>query len=426
MIRITYITIGLALRNLALHKLRSVLTVTGLVFGVASVVAMLAVAEGASVEAQRQIQDLGATNVIIRSIKPVQEIQKKDDNESHVLIYGLTRADLDRIQETIPTVVKVTPVREFTQEIRHLDRSLEGRIVGVTPDYLTMNGLRLTQGRFITDMDISRYHNVAVIGAELADQLFPLADPVGNPIRLGERHYYRIVGVTARKSPSAGVGSSLAGQDFNKDAYIPISTDRLRFGELINYYTQGSGTWERIELSQITVAVDNIANVKKTAVAIEDVLGRYHPRKDFSVTVPLELLEKAEATKRIFNVVLGSIASISLIVGGIGIMNIMLATVTERTREIGIRRALGARQRDITSQFLVETAVLSAIGGVFGVALGMVVPSVVSRLSGMPTIVTPWSPILAFSIAVTVGVGFGLFPARRAARLDPVEALRYE
>jgi putative ABC transport system permease protein len=234
------------------------------------------------------------------------------------------------------------------------------------------------------------------------------------------------VGVTAQKAPSAGTGSSLAAQDFNKDVYIPLTTDRARFGEVLTNEKQGSYTAEKIELSQITVTVDAIENVKRTAQALDSMLQQFHPKHDYGITVPLELLEKAEATKRIFNIVLGSIASISLLVGGIGIMNIMLATVSERTREIGIRRALGARRRDIIEQFLIETTVMSSSGGFIGVLLGLAAPPVVSHLSGMPVVIRPFSPVIAFFIAVTIGVVFGVYPARRAAMLDPVEALRTE
>jgi putative ABC transport system permease protein len=420
------LTLVIALRSLRLHKLRSLLTVLGLVFGVASVIAMLAIAEGASAEAQRQIQELGATNIIVRSQKPSEETKQDSNERNFVLIYGLTYDDFERLNETLPTVVRTTPLREFRQNVRYLDKELEGRVVGVTPEYLAMNNLELTEGRFISELDLSEFQNVVVIGHELAEKLFPYDDPINKSIRLGENHYYHVIGVTGYKAPSAGAGSSLAGQEFNKDAYIPLSTDRVRFGEMIAFSKEGSFSYEKIELSQITVAVSDMSVVKKTAEVIEGLLDQFHPRKDFTVTVPLELLEKAEATKRIFNLVLGSIASISLLVGGIGIMNIMLATVTERTREIGIHRALGAKRRDITLQFLVETAVLSVTGGLLGIALGLAVPPLVARVSGMPAILSPWTVVLAFSIAVFVGVGFGVYPARRAALLDPIEALRAE
>jgi putative ABC transport system permease protein len=389
---------------------------------------MLAIAEGASLEAQRQIASLGATNVIIRSNKPVKDENpsKQENNESYILTYGLTYTDYDRILATIPTVKGVTPLREFVKKVRHLEREIEGRIVGVNPDFLKLTGQQTVEGRFLTDADLFYRANVAVVGSQAAEKLFPYGDPVGKTIRVAEDHYFLIVGATSYKAPSAGTGSSLAAQDFNRDIYIPLTTDRARFGEVLESETQGSFTAEKIELSQITVTVDSMENVKKTAAALDSLLGQFHKKKDYLITVPLELLEKAEATQRIFNLVLGSIASISLLVGGIGIMNIMLATVSERTREIGIRRAIGARRRDIIEQFLIETTVMSSSGGLIGVVLGLAAPPIVSYLSGMPVVIRPWSPVIAFFIAVTIGIVFGVYPARRAAMLDPVEALRTE
>ncbi len=424
--RKTWNAIRLALRNLALHKLRSTLTVLGLIFGVASVVAMLAITEGASEEAQRQIAELGATNIILRSDKPMEDLKSSQGRESFIFTYGLTHADRERILDTIPTVTQATPLREFRQEVRHHDQIVEARIVGGVPSTLSGTGRDLVSGRFLEDADLDRYANVAVLGHDAARELFPMADPIGQVIRVGEQQVFRVIGVAEYKAPSAGAGSSLASQDFNKDIYVPLSTTRARFGDTIMQQKQGSFTAEKVELSQITVTVSTMRDVKRTAEAIKSLLLQTHPKVDYSVTVALELLEKAEATKQIFNLVLGSIASISLIVGGIGIMNIMLATVTERTREIGIRRALGAKQRDITLQFLIETAVMSATGGLIGVVLGLIAPPIVSSLSGMPVIIRPWSPVIAFFIAVAIGVVFGVYPARRAAKMDPIEALRTE
>ena len=418
--------VKLAVRNLLLHKLRAFLTVLGLIFGVSSVVAMLAIAEGASAEAQRQIAELGATNIILRSIKPIEDVKTSTGgNQSFIFDYGLKNVDFERIV-SIPTVTGATPLREFRKEIRYLDREFEALVIGANPDCLRVTGQVMSEGRFLASVDLSQYANVCVIGNEISEKLFPMGGPIDKSIRIGESHFYRVVGVTAKKAASAGTGSSLAAQDFNKNIYIPLTTDRVRFGEVMMTEKQGSFTAERIELSQITVSVDSIENVKRTSEALASQLKQFHPKKDYEVTVPLELLEKAEATKRIFNLVLGSIASISLVVGGIGIMNIMLATVTERTREIGIRRALGAKRRDITQQFLIETAVISSVGGLIGVALGVAVPPLVSRWSGIPAVIQPWSPFLAFFIAVSIGVIFGVYPARRAASMDPVEALRAE
>ncbi|WP_165226501.1 ABC transporter permease [Aquisphaera insulae] len=423
-----FTTISQAMRNLTLHKLRVFLTILGLIFGVSSVIVMLAIAEGASLEAQRQIAELGATNVIIRSVKPIDEENpsKQQNNDSFIFKYGLTYKDFDRIVQTLPTVTGATPIREFRQSLRNRDKEIEGRVVGVNPDFFRLTNQKLAEGRFISDADLHFLANVVVIGSEVAEKLFPFGDPMDRSIRIGESHFYRIVGVAAPKASSAGTGSSLAAQDFKKDVYIPLTTDRARFGEVLTNEKQGSYTAEKIELTQVTVAVDAMENVKRTAEAVDSMLRQFHPKKDYEITVPLELLEKAEATKRIFNLVLGSIASISLLVGGIGIMNIMLATVSERTREIGIRRALGAKRRDIIEQFLIETAVMSGSGGIIGVALGLAFPPLVASVSGIPVVVSPWSPVVAFLIAVLTGIVFGVYPARRAALLDPVEALRAE
>jgi len=390
-------------------------------------VAMLAIAEGASAEAQRQIAELGATNIILQSIKPMEDLKKtRGQNDNFIANYGLTHADYDRIVETVPTVLKATPLREFRQEVRHHGQVVDARVVGAEPSYLELTNQKLSQGRFLESADLSRFANVVVLGQEVADKLFPFGDIIGQTVRIGESHFYSVVGVTDYKAPSAGTGSSLAAQDFNKDVYIPLTTNRVRFGEVLINRKSGSITAEKVELNQITVTVDQIDNVPRTAEALKSLLKQFHPKEDYGITVPMELLEKAEATKRIFNLVLGSIASISLLVGGIGIMNIMLATVTERTREIGIRRALGAKKRDITFQFLVETAVISATGGMIGVALGLAAPPIVARFTGIPAVVQPWAPIIAFAIAVFTGVTFGLYPANRAASMDPVEALRSE
>ena len=350
----------------------------------------------------------------------------KESTQSLIFKYGLTNLDFERIIKNGPTVVNATPMREFRKNVRHHEFEMEGRIVGANPDCLAVTGQSIAEGRFLTDRDIEQASNIAILGSEIASKLFPFGGPVGQSIRIGENHYYMIVGVTKYKAPSGGTGSSLSAQDLNKDVYIPLSTDRARFGDLIIGEKQGQLSAEKIELSQITVTVGSMEDVKRTAMALESLLLQSHPKKDYSVTVPLELLEKAEATKRIFNLVLGSIAGISLVVGGIGIMNIMLATVSERTREIGIRRALGAKRRDIITQFLVETSVISATGGILGVGLGLAIPPFVSHFSGIPAVIRPFSPIVAFVIALMIGVIFGVYPARRASMMDPVEALRSE
>jgi putative ABC transport system permease protein len=418
-------TLRVGLKSIGVHRLRSTLTMSGIVLGVASVVLMVAVGEAARQKAVDQIKDLGATNLIIRSVKPAADDNTRDKGQ-FVLSYGLTIPDMERIAETIPTITSVTPLREFRKDIRNLDQKLEGRVVSVMPNFLEMNGLKLSHGRFISHLDNERFENVAVLGAETAEKLFPISDPVGQSVCVDERFFFRVIGVTERKAPSAGIGSSLSAQDYNRDIYIPFATDQARFGKLLIYVRQGTEQVEKLEISQLTVGVDDMKHVKNTADIIQGLIDQYHTKVDTAITVPLDLLEKAEQTQRIFTLVLGAIASISLLVGGIGIMNIMLATVTERTREIGIRRAIGAKRRHIAWQFLIETVVLSTMGGVLGVCLGIALSYFVSHLFDFPTIVRPWSPVLAFAVSLAVGLIFGTYPARRAAYMDPIEALRHE
>jgi putative ABC transport system permease protein len=415
-------TFRLGLRSLAVHKLRSTLATLGIVLGVASVIVMLAVAEAARYEAVRQIKELGATNIIVRSVKPARNSQETQE----VLTYGLTQEDLERIEETIPSVKTVTPLREFRKEVRHFEHKLEARVVGVMPSYQAMNGLQLAKGRFLTQLDNDRLANVCVLAAETATTLFPLEDPLGQTVRVGEQHFYRVVGVTQPRASSAGVGSSFAAQDYNRDVYIPFATDGVRFGKVLIYERAGAYEAERLEMSQITVSVDATENVRQTAEVITGLLKQFHKKEDYALTVPLDLLERTEEVQRTFAYVLAAIASISLVVGGIGIMNIMLATVSERTGEIGIRRALGANRNDILSQFLVETVALSGGGGLLGVVSGITMSLAVTRLFGLETILRPWSPVVAFGVSIAVGVIFGMYPARRAALMDPIEALRRE
>ena len=440
-------TVQLGLKSLLLHKLRSGLTMLGIVFGVFSVIAMLAIGEGASAQAQRQVVELGATNIIVRSIKPLEE-SSSNASMGSVPRYGLLRTDFQRILKTVPTVSNALPIRELPKEARYLHRTINARLVGCTSDYLDVNHLELTQGRFLSDADQESLANVVVLASGVAQALFPVEDPLGKAVQI-DQIYYIVVGVTAERTASAGIGGSLSAQDFNKDLYIPIDTLRARIGDQVFTRKAGGFDSEHVELNQITLKVRDVATVLNTAGMVRETLDRFHKQKDYAVVVPLELLKQADQLRQIFNIVLGSIAAISLIVGGIGIMNIMLATVTERTREIGIRRALGAKQRDIIEQFLTETVVLAGSGGVLGILLGLATPyafkiiryvtlnyilergasggSDISRIyADMEPQVAFWSLPLAFGISVGIGVLFGLYPARAAARLDPIEALRHE
>jgi putative ABC transport system permease protein len=419
--------VRLGVKSLWLHRLRSLLTMLGIVFGVCSVIAMLAIGEGASHEAQEQIKNLGSQNIILRSTKPPEEQKVSDKgSQSYVLQYGITYTDVKRIRATIPGVTIVMPARNIREYVWNISRRVDCEIIGTVPWYPEMRNQRVTSGRFFSDYDMDGKTSVCVLGAEMVPALFPIESPLGKHVRVGG-NYYQVIGIMEPRA--VATGNENGGESVKSAAhrmFIPLETARLRYGDLLIRQRAGSTEAERVQLHEITIKVESLEAVTGVAAAIQTLMERNHKKKDYEIVVPLELLKRAERTKQIFNIVLGSIAAISLIVGGIGIMNIMLASVTERTREIGIRRALGARRRDIIVQFLVETVILSGAGGLLGVLLGLVIPFIVSQTAGMKTIVTFWSPLLAFTISALVGIVFGIYPAIRAAKMDPVEALRHE
>ncbi len=422
------VTVKLGLKSLMLHKLRSSLTMLGIIFGVCSVIAMLAIGEGASYEAQEAIKKLGSNNILIRSVKPPEQArQQSSGSRGMQLKYGLTYADGARLQSTIPGVVRVLPMRIIRENVRFERNEVPCQVIGTYPYYSDVTGAAVVRGRFLAHLDEARQENVCVITTGLARRLFPYQDPLDHSVKI-DAFYYRVIGIVQERSQAEQRTQSgkMEGQPLDNNVYIPLSTSRTRFGDILIRRTAGSFEAEEVQLHQVTVQMRDVAAVETADPQIKTLLDRFHEDNDYEVVVPLQLLRQAEQTKRIFNIVLGSIAAISLLVGGIGIMNIMLATVTERTREIGIRRALGARRADITRQFLVETVVLSIGGGLIGVMVGVIVPFVVSEMTTMRTIVTPWSVLLAFSISGAIGIIFGLYPAKAAADLDPIEALRHE
>jgi putative ABC transport system permease protein len=421
-------TIRLGMRSLWLHRLRSFLTVLGIVFGVCSVIAMLAIGEGASYEAQEQIKNLGSQNIIVRSVKPPEEQKVSDKgSQSYVLQYGVTYADVKRIRATIPGVTVVLPARNIRDYVWNISRRVDCDIIGTVPWYPELRNQHVGSGRFFTDSDMNAKSSVCVLGAEMVPALFPMESPLGKHVRVGG-DYFQVIGVMEPRSQVAGneAGATDSSKGAANHMFMPLDTAKLHYGDVLMRRRSGSFEAERVQLHEVTVKVESLDDVTGTAGAIQELLQRNHKKKDYDIIVPLELLKRAERTKQIFNIVLGSIAAISLLVGGIGIMNIMLASVTERTREIGIRRALGARRQDIVSQFLVETVLLAGAGGFIGVLLGIAIPFIISHTAEMRTIVTFWSPVVAFTISALVGVVFGLYPAFRAANMDPVEALRHE
>ena len=412
--------VRLGVKNLRLHKLRSFLTMLGVVFGVSSVIAMLAVGEGASKEALEQIRKLGSNNIIIRSAKPVKEASR--EVRIRMSIYGLLYEDMDRITESFSSVRRIVPAKLVQQEGRLGARTLELRVVGTTPEWFDLVRRPMAAGRVMTATDNGQRRNVVVLTEHGARRLLAGQSTIGQNLRIGGG-VFEVIGIVRSES---GFGGDIQTPDQDVDAYIPLEVARERFGDIFTRRAAGARIRELVELHQIIVEVATLEEVESTSAGIEALLKRFHRKDDYRVSVPLALLRQAEATKRTFNIVLGSIAAISLLVGGIGIMNIMLASVTERTREIGIRRAIGAKRKQIVGQFLIETVVLSTTGGLLGIGIGLLVPWLITSFAGMPTVVKPWSLVLSLGISMTVGILFGIYPAFRAAELDPIEALRHE
>ena len=419
----------LALRSLWLHKLRAFLSVLGIIIGTAAVITLMAFGEGTMQDALEDIKRQGATNIIIRSVKPPDD--SSTQRRTRVATYGLTYKDYERFS-TIGSVIRRVPMRIFPSEIRVRDRMLNGRVVATLPEYTEVNRIELASGRFLTGDDDHYMHNVVVIGSNIADRLFPFGDPLGEPVKLGP-YFYTVVGVLSDRMPTGAIGGgSQASEDFNNDVYIPLNTCRVRYGDTVVFRQSGSYMREEVPLSQVTLTLQDTESVRPAGAVIRDLLERYHIKNDWAVTVPLDRLEEAERARDRGTRLLAMIAAISLVVGGIGIMNIMLATVTERTREIGIRRALGAKRRDITMQFLIEAVVQTTMGGCIGVTVGLALVGLVPIIwkwlteARLPAQVRVDSIFYSLAAAIVVGVLSGLYPAWRASRLDPIEALRHE
>ena len=427
-------TVKLGIKSLWMHRLRSALTMLGIVFGVCSVIAMLAIGEGASREAQKLIARLGSRNLIIETVEPPEERADTSETGRQMRSYGLTYKDAESIRNSLPDVEVVVPIREIDQEARYGSRKVAIKIVGTIPWYTAVSPVHVVHGRFLSSIDLHQQQSVCVVDEQLVSGLFGFDEPLGKDVRI-RGNCYRVVGVAGtplvggRQNGSTSAMAAATGSDSGAagSVYLPLSTAKSRFTELSASFSGGSQSIERVQLQKITVKVKSTDHVLPMRDILDTLLARLHKDKeDYRIIAPLELLYQAKRTQRIFSIVLGSIAAISLLVGGIGIMNIMLATVSERTREIGIRRALGATKRDIIVQFLSETLMLTFIGGVLGIILGSLIPFLVTHFGHMPTVITGLSLVLAFGISAAVGVVFGMYPAYRAANMDPIESLRHE
>ena len=407
----------LGLENLRAHKLRSLLTMLGMIFGVAAVVAMLSIGAGAQQEVMAFIEQLGVRNLIVeaREAGDGQALQKVRQ-----LSAGLSFKDLRVLQSNLGNVSAVTARKRFTPT-KLLPRPIGGDmpvVYGVSPAYASIGNLRMASGRFFDDSETASAAPVAVIGEAAASTLFGADDPVGRYLKVNEQ-WLQVIGVAG---PQLTVQSDVAGlpaQDRNNLVYVPLYSSIFRL--------EDGQSSRKDEIDGIYLQMKSSADVPAAAALVRGILDVAHRGAgDFTIVSPAELLAEQRRTQRIFEMVMVAIASISLLVGGIGIMNIMLASVLERTREIGVRRAIGARQKDVVRQFLIETTIISLTGGVVGIVVGVALSQAIGYLAGWSTIVTTASIVLAFLVSVSIGLVFGLYPAVRAAGLDPVKALHYE
>lgn len=408
-------------KTLWLHRLRSLLTILGIVFGVGSVVAMLAIGEGASEETLRQIQRLGSNNIMLRTI---QLDTDSGGQRIRFPIYGLKYDDAARIGSSFSGIKNLVAMKTVEKDARLGRNSMRLRVVGSTPNLFNVISKPLIAGRVLMPEDDANKRNVCVLTRYGAEKLLAFQSTIGQQVLLGS-HVFEVIGILDSDSYMQG-STSMQTPDQEIDAYVPLSTAQLVFGDIYIDSRSGDSVRSMVELHQIIVQLENTDLVPSAAKSINRTLQMYHTTEDYEMDVPLELLKQAEETKRTFNIVLGSIASISLIVGGIGIMNIMLASVTERTKEIGIRRAIGATRKMIIRQFLIEAVILTISGGFIGIGFGVIVPFIVEHFAGMPTHIPLYSIVLSLGISVAIGIVFGLYPAWKAAQLDPITALRHQ
>jgi putative ABC transport system permease protein len=430
-------SVRIGVRGLLAHRIRSVLTALGIIFGVAAVIAMLSIGEGARLEALEQIRLMGVNNILIRVKVPApSSIEKAKANFSP----GLVSEDGEAVRAICPDIDFVVPQWEKSAPAQYRGERTQVKLVGTTPQYLQAFGYRIGEGRFIDRSHLEDQANVCVIGADIKDVLFRFENPIGKSMKIDEQ-WFSVIGIMAPQLAASKKIESLDIRNLNMDVYIPLTTAQYKmerykgeggsnfrfFGGGMRFSSSNKTPIPRMVLDQLTVKLGEEEHIGEVAAIIRRILARRHYGvEDYDVIVPEALLQQSQKTQQIFNVVMGAIAGISLLVGGIGIMNIMLASVLERTKEIGVRRAVGATRVDVLTQFLFEATFLSVVGGIVGIALGFSMTELITLYAGWRTVVSFPAIILAFTVSAAVGIAFGYYPARKAAYQNPIESLHYE
>jgi putative ABC transport system permease protein len=432
----------ISLEAVLANKLRTFLTALGIIFGVSAVIAMVAIGSGAQQEIMDQIKLVGVNNIVIKPIIEQKEGQIDENASTETgkknLSTGLTIYDAESIENIIPGISRISPEIIIDTYVTRNAFRRSAKLVGVDNNYFKVSGFDLSQGRFFNEEHLKYGRAVCIIGNSIKSRFFSEEDPIGKKIKVGD-HWLKVIGVLSERFISKKFISNLGIRDYNMDVYTTINTVLIRY-ENRNLITDAkiklfnrTSPEEREEfpnyhqLDRLTIQVDETEKLNGIAQVMSKILKRKHNEIiDYEISIPEMLLKQQQRTKSVFNFVLGAIAAISLLVGGIGIMNIMLASVLERIKEIGIRKAVGAKKNDIAFQFIMEAILISFSGGIVGVIMGIVIAYVISNLADIPTIISLFSILLSFGVAVSIGIIFGYAPARKAAAQDPIHSLRYE
>jgi putative ABC transport system permease protein len=430
-------SILIAVREIWSHRMQSFLTMLGVIFGVAAVIAMVSIGEGARFEALQQVKMMGTNIIMIKRLALSGDEQVRAEEKWS---YGLNYGDAVSARQILPQVLRAVPLRQVFGEVGYGSRKAKiAKIFGTTAEYPLISRVSVARGRFINDDDLRDKSRVCVLGSSVKRQIFAYEDAIGKKVKLGET-WFTVAGVMESRALSTGK-AVMETRDINQDVYIPLSVSiesfqiynpqatapsRLAIRKMIASMATRQAL-EKSPVSEIVIQVAEEREIIEIAALLKRLLLRRHrDTADFEVVIPSELLRQSQKTQRIFNMIMAAIAGISLLVGGIGIMNIMLATISQRTKEIGIRRCVGARRSHIILQFLVECLAITTMGGIIGILLGCGLASAINSYAHWITIVSPAAIVLSFSVSVMVGIIFGLYPALRAASLDPVQALKYE